>query len=226
MQARVLIIEDEVEISNLISAYLNKEGIDSVSVVSGEEGYDLFCKEEFDLVILDLNLPGMDGFETLQQIRSASKLTPVIIVSARNEDADMLLGFGMGADDFVCKPFSPRVLTARVRNHIQRQKKASERDTDCFAFGDYVIDPESFCLKKDGVRIKMRPKELELLIYLARHRGQIVSAEELYAAIWGNEDGDISTIPVHIRRIRDRLEVNSSFPEFIKTVYGKGYYLQ
>ena len=226
MQARVLIIEDEVEISNLISAYLNKEGIDSVSVVSGEEGYELLCKEEFDLVILDLNLPGMDGFETLQQIRSVAPLKPVVIVSARNEDADMLLGFGMGADDFVCKPFSPRVLTARVRNHIQRRKKESEMDMNRYSFGDYVIDTEAFCLKKDGVRIKMRPKELELLIYLLRHRGQIVSPEEIYSAVWGYEDGDISTIPVHIRRIRDRLEKNPSFPEFIKTVYGKGYYFQ
>ena len=90
----------------------------------------------------------------------------------------------------------------------------------------YIIDPESFCLKKNGVRVKLRPKELELLIYLAKRRGQIISAEELYSAIWGNGHGDISTIPVHIRRIRDRLETNSSFPEFLKTVYGKGYYLQ
>ena len=99
-------------------------------------------------------------------------------------------------------------------------------DMNRYSFGDYVIDTEAFCLKKDGVRIKMRPKELELLIYLLRHRGQIVSPEEIYSAVWGYEDGDISTIPVHIRRIRDRLEKNPSFPEFIKTVYGKGYYFQ
>lgn len=225
MQACVLIIEDEVEISNLVSLYLKKEGIDSVSVVSGEEGLNLFQNNNYDLVILDLNLPGIDGYEVLQNMRT-QKNTPIIIVSARNEDADMLIGFGMGADDFVSKPFSPRVLTARVRAHIQRQKKANERDSEIYTFGEYEIDPNSFCLKKNGVRVKMRPKELELLIYLAKRRGQIVSSEELYASIWGNEDGDISTIPVHIRRIRDRLENNSSFPEFIKTVYGKGYYLQ
>ncbi len=225
MQARVLIVEDETEISGLISAYLKKEGIDAVAVATGEEGIELFQNETFDLVILDLSLPGIDGYEVLQKIR-ASRDTPVIIVSARNEDADMLLGFGMGADDFVCKPFSPRVLTARVRTHIQRQKKTTEKESDCYVFGDYIIDPESFCLKKNGVRVKLRPKELELLIYLAKRRGQIISAEELYSAIWGNGHGDISTIPVHIRRIRDRLETNSSFPEFLKTVYGKGYYLQ
>lgn len=225
MQARVLIVEDETEISNLISAYLKKEGIDAVTVTTGEEALELFRNEVFDLVILDLSLPGIDGYEVLQSIRSNSAV-PVIIVSARNEDADMLLGFGMGADDFVSKPFSPRVLTARVRTRIQRQKKTPEHENEVYVFGDYVIDPNSFCLKKNGVRIKMRPKELELLIYLAKRRGQIVSAEELYAEIWDNEQGDISTIPVHIRRIRDRLEENPSFPEFIKTVYGKGYYLQ
>lgn len=225
MQARVLIIEDEAEISNLISVYLKKEGIDAVAVSTGEEGVGLFRSETFDLVILDLSLPGIDGYEVLQSIRNDSAV-PVIIVSARNEDADMLLGFGMGADDFVSKPFSPRVLTARVRTRIQRQKKMPEHENEVYVFGDYTIDPNSFCLKKNGVRIKMRPKELELLIYLAKKRGQIVSAEELYAEIWENEQGDISTIPVHIRRIRDRLEENPSFPEFIKTVYGKGYYLQ
>lgn len=225
MQARVLIIEDETEISNLIALYLKKEGIEAITAPTGEEGLSLFQSESFDLLILDLSLPGIDGYEVLQKIRTARD-TPVIIVSARNEDADMLLGFGMGADDFVCKPFSPRVLTARVRAHIHRQKKKIDRDANCYSFGEYTIDPESFCLKKNGVRVKLRPKELELLIYLAKRRGQIVSAEELYSAIWGNEQGDISTIPVHIRRIRDRLETNSSFPEFLKTVYGKGYYLQ
>ncbi len=224
MQASVLIIEDEPKIAELISMYLQKEGIVTIICDSGEEGLDKLKSNKFDLVLLDINLPGLDGFEVLQEIRKVENL-PVIIVSARQEDEDMILGFGVGADDYVSKPFSPKVLAARVRAHLKRKNTSGVSYGNICVFGPYTLDTSNYILKKDGIRFELPPKEMGILVVLAEKPGKASSQEELYSRIWNNSYGDLTTVSVHIQRLRKKLEKDPSKPCFIKTSYGFGYYL-
>ena len=228
MQARVLVIEDEPEIAELISLYLSKEGIDTISCPSGEEGLKFIARGDIDLAILDINLPGMDGYEVLQALRKNHSF-PVIIVSARTDDADMILGFGFGADDFVSKPFSPKVLAARVRAHLRR-KNVYTSDREEIRIGIYRLDAEARMLRKESadqppVPVSLSPKEIELLIDLAKHRGRARSSEELYETVWGNEYGDIATVAVHIQRLRRKIEEDPANPRLVLTLKGFGYML-
>ncbi|ORC34148.1 hypothetical protein B4O97_13800 [Marispirochaeta aestuarii] len=229
MKARVLVIEDEPEINKLISLYLNHEGIETLSCSTGEEGLAKISAGDVDLAVLDINLPGMDGYEVLQALRKKHNF-PVIIVSARTDDADMILGFGYGADDFVTKPFSPRVLAARVRAHLRRKAEYSEQKTEVL-FGPFVLDIDARILRKRNAeadsfeQIALSPKETELLINLARNRGKPRNSEELYSSVWGNEYGDIATVAVHIQRLRKKIEDDPSEPRFILTMKGIGYML-
>lgn len=226
MQGVVLIIEDEKEIADLISLYLKKEGIETSHAITGEEGMILLDKTDFDLVILDINLPGIDGFEVLQKIRQKGEKIPVLIVSARQEDVDMIMGFGVGADDYVAKPFSPKVLSARVRAHLRRLQQAEgEGKTNQFSFGPYLLDRDNLWLKKNGERIDLPPKELALLMILSEHPERAYKQEELYKKVWENAFGDLTTVSVHIQRLRKKLEDNPAKPVYIKTAYGSGYYL-
>lgn len=224
MRAKVLIVEDEPKIADLISIYLRKEGIETIHALSGEQGLKILSKEECDLVILDINLPGIDGFEVLQQIRRRNDL-PVIIVSARQEDEDMIMGFGGGADDYVSKPFSPRVLSARVRAHLNRRFSRKNNDKRQFSFGPFVLDMDNLWLKMEGTRIDLPPKEMALLLVLAENPGRPFRQEELYERVWNNSYGDMTTVSVHIQRLRKKIEKDPSNPVFIKTAYGSGYYL-
>ena len=229
MKARVLVIEDEPEINELISLYLNHEGIETLSCSTGEEGLAKITAGDVDLAVLDINLPGMDGYEVLQALRKKHNF-PVIIVSARTDDADMILGFGYGADDFVTKPFSPRVLAARVRAHLRRKAEYSEQKTEVL-FGPFVLDIDARSLRKRNAeadsfeQIALSPKETELLINLAQNRGKPRNSEELYSSVWGNEYGDIATVAVHIQRLRKKIEDDPSEPRFILTMKGIGYML-
>ncbi len=228
MQAKVLVIEDEPEIAEIISLYLTKEGINTVSAGSGEEGLRLIAGGDIDLVILDINLPGMDGYEVLQALRRDYTF-PVIIVSARTDDADMILGFGFGADDFVPKPFSPKVLSARVRAHLRRRNVYTS-DREEIRIGEYRLDAEARMLRRvrsEGApeTMALSPKEIELLIDLAKHRGRARSSEELYETVWGNEFGDIATVAVHIQRLRRKIEEDPASPRLVLTLKGFGYML-
>src|SRR6056297_1985148 len=177
MQAKVVIIEDEPEISELIELYLSKEGIETVACANGEEGLQTLSAGDADLLVLDLNLPGIDGYQVLQELRRTS-MVPVIIVSARTDDADMILGFGYGADDFVQKPFSPKVLAARVRAHMRRATDYEQR-RDIIRFGPYQLDAEARMLKRDGEVLRLSPKEIDLLIALAQRNGTACSPDEI-----------------------------------------------
>jgi DNA-binding response OmpR family regulator len=225
MKGTVLIIEDEKEIAALISLYLKKEGIETLHGETGEQGISLLDGNEVDLVILDINLPGIDGFEVLQKIRRAGESLPVIIVSARQEDVDMIMGFGIGADDYVSKPFSPKVLSARVRAHLRRRQSSESAGSDLFCFGPYTLDRENLWLKKGTERIDLPPKELSLLLILSEHPDRAFKQEELYKKVWENSFGDLTTVSVHIQRLRKKLEENPASPEYIKTAYGSGYYI-
>ena len=173
VQARVLIIEDVKEMADLIRLYLQKEGMDSTICETGEDGLAAFGRNRFDLVVLDINLPGMDGFEFLQRLRKMSAV-PVMIVSARDADEDMILGLGIGADEFVTKPFSPKVLVARVRAMLRRatDMKASANSVK---FGDYVLDIDGYLLKRGGEKVPLSSKEFEVLSFLATHPGKAMT---------------------------------------------------
>lgn len=223
MKAKVIIIEDEPEISELIELYLAKEGIETLTCATGEEGLEALSAGDADLLILDLNLPGIDGYEVLESLRRSSTV-PVIIVSARIDDSDMILGFGYGADDFVQKPFSPKVLAARVRAHIRREVDYKQ-EREAIRFGPYRLHPESRLLKRDGERLFLSPKEIDVLIALAQNKGKPRSSEELYQQVWSTSYGDIATVSVHIQRLRKKIEEDPSDPKYLKTSHGFGYYL-
>lgn len=222
MRARILIIEDEPEIGELISVYLEREGLETKHVRTAELGLDALEGGEFDLVVLDINLPGMDGFEFLQTLRKESAL-PVIIVSARNADEDLVLGLGIGADDFVTKPFSPRVLAARVRAHLRRCFSAPENETSEIRFGPYTLDTAGNVLRRGESRVGLAPKELELLKCLTSRPGEAMTPETIYEEVWGRMYGDISTVAIHVQRLRKKIEKNTSNPRYIETIKGFGY---
>ena len=221
MQARILIIEDVKEMADLVRLYLQKEGMDATVCESGETGLEEFGRERYDLVVLDINLPGIDGFEILQRIRKSSAV-PVMIVSARDADEDMILGLGIGADEFVTKPFSPKVLVARVRAMLRRASdlKASPNSVK---FGDFILDIDGYLLKKGGEKVPLSSKEFEVLAFLATHPGKAMTPDTIYSEVWRNQYGDITAVAVYIQRLRKKIEKDPASPEFIETVHGMGY---
>lgn len=222
MKAKVLIVEDEREIGELISEYLARDGIEATLVETGEEGLKTLAGAAYDLVVLDINLPGIDGFQFLGRIRKAHDL-PVVILSARNSDEDMVLGLGIGADDFVTKPFSPKVLTARVRANLRRYFDSKVERKNLIRFGPYTLDSEGSILEKNGTRVPIPPKEFELLCFLARNPGSAMSPEKLYETVWGQRYGDITTVAIHVQRLRRRIEEDPARPRYIETIHGFGY---
>ena len=222
MKAQVLIIEDEQEIGELIAVYLRKEGIETVHVMTGEEGLEALESKSFDLIVLDINLPGIDGFELLQRVRKTKEL-PVIIVSARNTDEDLILGLGIGADDFVTKPFSPKVLDARVRAHLRRFSREQKTELKTYRFGRYELDLEGHILRKNGERISLPPKEFDVLRLLISGRGTTMTPEQIYEKVWKTKYGEIATVAIHIQRLRKKIEADPSHPQFIETIKGYGY---
>lgn len=225
MKAKILIVEDEKDIADIIILYLKKDGVETVWCDTGEKALKAASEDSFDLVVLDINLPGIDGFETLRKIRQKSQI-PVIVVSARQEDVDMILGFGTGADDYVTKPFSPSVLVARIRAHLRRREDYTVEEGHVYSFGSYTLNINKQILNHQGVTVNLSPREMDLLVFLVINAGKAFSQEDLYRNIWGNDFGDLSTVSVHIRRLRKKLGEDSSHPRFIRTRYGFGYYFQ
>ncbi len=221
MQADVLIIEDEIHLAELIRMYLADEGIETEIAGTAEEGLKKLDGRDFDLIVLDINLPGMDGFEFLQSFRRTSR-TPVIIVSARESDEDIVMGLGIGADEFVTKPFVPKVLATRIRAILRRTKTWAQR-RQVVKFGGFEIDLEGYSLQRDGKRISLSTKEFEVLRCLIRHAGKALSPYEIYEEVWGNLYGDITTVGVYVMRIRRKLGDDPQNPALIRTIHGKGY---
>lgn len=228
MKAKVLIIEDVAELSDLVALYLSKEGLETRQAESGEaalamlerKGVDAFAP---DLVILDINLPGMDGFEFLHRFRK-SGACPVLIVSARDADEDIIAGLGYGADEFVTKPFSPRVLVARVRAMLRRVKDGpSSKEGSVARFGPFTVDLEACVLKRDEARIALSAKEYAVLAFLVSNPGKPLGPEMIYSAVWNNAYGDITAVAVYIQRLRKKIEDDPAAPRYIETVYGMGY---
>lgn len=224
MNAKILIIEDVPEMATLVSMYLEKSGMTTVSVPTAEEGLLELEKATPDLIILDLNLPGMSGFEFLKKLRSESdKNIPVIITSARDADEDIINGLGFGADEFVTKPFSPRVLVARIEANLRRQAETTAAAEATYTFGPFTILLNSCVLKKGTEKIPLSTKEYEVLEYLSKHEGETLGPEKIYNDVWKAQYGDITAVAVYVQRLRKKIEDNPSDPTYIKTVFGMGY---
>jgi two-component system response regulator RegX3 len=223
MQGKILIIEDVKELAELMALYLTREGFEIRAVKSAEEGFDVLEAWKPELIILDINLPGMDGFEFLQKIRPGNR-SPVLIVSARDSDEDLISGLSGGADEFVTKPFSPNVLAARVRALFRRVRDYEEKEPRrVFCFGPFVLDYDACILKKADVRIPLSNKEYACLAYLSEHTGKTLNPETIYAGVWNRPYGDLTTVAVYIQRLRKKIEDDPANPLYIKTVFGMGY---
>jgi len=216
---RVIIIEDDLELGDLVRIYIAREGVEASLCGSAETGLALFRSIGTDLVVLDINLPGMDGFEFLQALRKESSV-PVIIISARESDEDIVMGLGIGADEFVTKPFVPRVLVARI-NAMLRRNGAMKPKT--ISFDAYVLDYEGYTLTRDGRRIVLSTREFELLRHLLSHPGVAMTPDEIYRDVWGSLYGDLTAVAVYVRRLRLKIEEEPANPRYLQTIHGRGY---
>ena len=225
MQGNILVIEDVKELAELVSLYLSKEGFEIRTAESAEDGFTVIEGWKPELIILDINLPGMDGFEFLQRFRRSSD-TPVLIVSARDSDEDQISGLGIGADEYITKPFSPKVLVARVRALFRRLRDFNDRSQEnVFRFGPFVLDYDSCILKKNGERIPLSTKEYGCLAWLTENPGKPMDVEKIYSSVWKNSYGDLTTVAVYIQRLRKKIEDDPTNPVYIETVHGMGYRL-
>ena len=225
---RILIIEDEQEIAELEKDYLELSGFAVDIANDGEVGLRMAMGDDYALYIVDLMLPGMDGFGLCRQFRENSN-APILMVSARKEDIDKIRGLGMGADDYITKPFSPSELVARVKAHISRfERITNTTDGDNYhhiiEVGGLKIDKSAHRVWTNGEEKMLTTKEFDLLLFLAEHPNRVFTKEELFSQIWDMElVGDIATVTVHIKKIREKIEVDKSNPQYIETIWGVGY---
>lgn len=223
MASEILVIEDEQNVRRLVRIALQRDGFSVLEAEDGKTGLQLFASEEPDLVILDLMLPGVDGWEVCREIRSRSS-TPLIMLTARGDEVDRVLGLEMGADDYVVKPFSPRELVARVKAVLRRQGSQDYHAADVIEHPGLVINPAERTVLLDGQPVRLTPKEFDLLALLAAHPGKAFPRERLLQRVWGHDYwGDERTIDVHITRLREKLGKNSGARDYISTVWGIGY---
>ncbi len=224
--SKILIVEDEVAIADLEKDYLELSGFEVEIENSGDRGLARSIGEDFDLIILDLMLPEVDGFEICRQIRER-KNVPVIMVSAKKDDIDKIRGLGLGADDYMTKPFSPSELVARVKAHLARYERlvnSNMPDNDIVEVRGLKIDKTARRVWIDGEEKNFTTKEFDLLTFLAQNPNHVYTKEQLFREIWDMESvGDIATVTVHIKKIREKIEKQSSKPQYIETIWGVGY---
>jgi DNA-binding response OmpR family regulator len=218
----VLVVDDEPIVREVVVSYLQREGYRTLEAGDGDHARELVESEAPSLVVLDLMLPGTDGLELCRWIRARSEL-PVIMLTARGEEADRIVGLELGADDYVTKPFSPRELAARVRS-VLRRSSAEVPKAERLTFDDLSIDARTREVSKNGVELRLTAKEFDLLWFLARHPRQVFSRDHLMDRVWGYETAvDTGTVTVHVRRLREKIEDDPSQPRFLQTVWGVGY---
>ena len=224
--SRILIVEDEKDIAELEKDYLELSGFEVEIVYDGTEGLEKALNEEFDLYILDLMLPGVDGFEICKRIRDV-KDTPILMVSAKRDDIDKIRGLGLGADDYVTKPFSPSELVARVKAHLARYDRligSQAQKNEIIQIRGLKIDRTARRVWVNGEEKQFTTKEFDLLTFLAMNPNHVFTKEELFRNIWDMESvGDIATVTVHIKKIREKIELDTSKPQYIETIWGVGY---
>ena len=225
--AKILVCDDDKEIVEAINIYLSGEGFSVIGVYDGNEALEVLDKEEIDLMIVDVMMPGLDGIRTTLKVRETSSI-PIIILSAKSEDTDKILGLNIGADDYLTKPFNPLELVARVKSHLRRYTQLGnmniQENNKVFTCGDLSIDDDTKEVRVSGDLIKLTPIEYNILLLLVKNAGKVFSIDEIYEQIW-NEDaiGADNTVAVHIRHIREKIEINPREPRYLKVVWGVGY---
>ena len=224
--SRILIIEDESSIADLERDYLELSGFEVEICPDGNSGLDKALHEEIDLLILDLMLPGINGFEICRQVREKKNL-PIIMISAKRDDIDKIHGLGLGADDYMTKPFSPSEMVARVTAHLSRYDRLvnmNAKENEIIQIRGLKIDRTARRVWVDGEEKTFTTKEFDLLTFLAQNPNHVFTKDELFREIWDMESiGDIATVTVHIKKIREKIEKNTSKPEYIETIWGVGY---
>ena len=224
--SRILIVEDEEAIADLERDYLELSAFDVTIKDTGDKGLTEALKGEYDLIILDLMLPGIDGFEVCKEIREQKDI-PIIMVSAKKDDIDKIRGLGLGADDYMTKPFSPSELVARVKAHLARYERlinSNAEENEVIEIRGLKIDTTARRVWVGGEERSFTTKEFDLLTFLASHPNHVYTKEELFREIWDMESiGDIATVTVHIKKIREKIEYDTSHPQYIETIWGVGY---
>ena len=226
MSKKILIVDDEKNIVDILKFNLKKEGFDTIEAYDGEQAIEMALREKPDLILLDVMLPKMDGFTVCRKLRHTLS-TPILMLTAKEEEVDKVLGLELGADDYITKPFSQRELMARVKANIRRQNIDENDGTSgsMIRCGGVVIDVDRYEVKRDDLSVELTLREFELVKFLAMHPGQIFSRENLLEKVWGYEYyGDVRTVDVTIRRVREKLEREPSNCEYIMTKRGVGYY--
>lgn len=229
MDYRVLIVEDDHDISEMLSSYLSTEGYICDIASNGQMAIDLFRNEDYHLVLLDLMLPLVPGIDVLKVIRDGSQV-PVLIMSAKDKDVDKAIGLGLGADDYIAKPFSMIEVVARIKAALRRantySKTQEQDDNKVTVLGALVINPKEFSVTKKGMEVKLTKKEFDILNLLATHPKQVFTKAQLFSSVWKEAYyGDENVINVHIRRLREKIEDDPSSPKYILTLWGIGYKL-
>lgn len=229
MALKILVVDDEKPIADILKFNLEKEGYEVVCAFDGDDAIELAEKENPDLILLDIMLPGKDGNEVCREIRKTKNM-PIIMLTAKDSEIDKVLGLELGADDYVTKPFSNRELIARVKANLRRQQQVVDENVENkkdISIGNLTIHPEAYSVSRNGEHIDLTHREFELFYYLARHIGQVMTREHLLETVWGYDYfGDVRTVDVTVRRLREKIEEDPSNPLLIVTRRGVGYYLR
>ncbi|EOB2966002.1 response regulator YycF [Listeria innocua] len=230
-EKKILVVDDEKPIADIVKFNLNKEGFDVYCAYDGDEALELVEEVQPDLILLDIMLPGRDGIEVCREVRKKYDM-PIIMVTAKDSEIDKVIGLELGADDYVTKPFSNRELIARVKANLRRHSQVSsnaaeEEENSELEIGSLIIHPDAYAASKRGETIELTHREFELLHYLAKHMGQVMTREHLLQTVWGYDYfGDVRTVDVTVRRLREKIEDNPSHPAWLVTRRGVGYYLR
>ncbi len=227
MRNTVLIVDDDKEIVDSTAIFLKAEGYDTKKAYTGLQALDIVMNEEIHLILLDIMMPELDGIHTLMKIRE-SKNIPVILISAKSEDSDKILGLNIGADDYVTKPFNPSELVARVKSQLRRytQLGAMEVTESRIEISGLTLDTDSKTVSVDGEEVRLTPIEYKILELLCKNPNRVFSAEEIYSSVWHEDAVSDNTIAVHVRHIREKIEINPKEPRYLKVVWGIGYKIE
>ncbi|WP_409302117.1 response regulator transcription factor [Peribacillus sp. SCS-155] len=233
MSKKILVVDDEISILTLLQYNLEQAGYSVITAMDGEEGKTLAEQESPDLIVLDLMLPKLDGIEVCKQLRQQKIMVPILMLTAKDDEFDKVLGLELGADDYMTKPFSPREVVARVKAILRRsQIQAESGDTELeqdetLRFGELKVYPERYEAYFEDNQLELTPKEFELLLYLAKHKGRVLTRDQLLSAVWKYDfAGDTRIVDVHISHLREKIEADTKKPVYIKTIRGLGYKLE
>lgn len=227
--ANILICDDEKDIVNALKIYLNAEGYQTFVAYNGEEALAVLSEQEIHLVIMDIMMPLLDGISAVAKIREENNTIPVILLTAKSEDTDKVLGLNIGADDYVTKPFNPIELLARVKAQLRRYLSFGGNNVNpsVLTVGGIQLDDNAKTVKLDGESVNLTPTEYDILKLLMENRGKVFSSSEIYSKVWKSEAyGADGTVAVHIRHLREKLEINPAEPRYLKVVWGKGYLIE